>query len=258
MATIDGLTVVAPEVNVFLARAMARPRTVMYVNAHVFNLAASDAGLMHALRSADMVYCDGAGVQIGAQILGQTIPRRLTSLDWIDGFADACVRHDRSVFLLGGRPGVAERAAKHLTTAHPKLSIAGCHYGYFEKKGPASASVVRLINRTAPDFLIVGFGSPTQELWVHGNRSSLNVPTVWCIGAMMDFLSGTVSRAPAWMCERKLEWLHRLYIEPGRMWRRYLVGNVIFIGRMCRRRWDIETCRSERRPDEDRHRLSAA
>ena len=258
MAHIDGLTVVAPALRDFLARAMARPRTVMYLNAHVFNLASADSRVMRALRSADMVYCDGAGIQIGARLLRQTLRRRLTSVDWIDAFAQACVARRRSLYLLGGRPGIASRAAALLRRRHPGLLVAGTHHGYFAKHGSDTTSVIRRVNAGTVDILIVGFGSPLQEMWVHANRARLDVPTVWCVGAMMDFITGSVPRAPAWMRERKLEWLYRLGVEPRRMWRRYLLGNVFFLGRMLRRRWDIETKRSQRTPDEDRHRLSAA
>ncbi len=258
MARIEGLTIAAPEVKTFLERALAFPRTVMYVNVHVLNLAASDRKLARSLRSADLVYCDGAGVQIGARLLKQHLPRRLTSTDWIDAFCETCTRNGRSIYLLGGRRGVAERAAAALMQSHPGLPMAGCHHGYFEKEGEESRRVIQRINRAHPDFLIVGLGTPVQELWVHRNRAALDVPTVWCVGAMMDFLSGTVPRAPVWMCERKLEWLHRLWLEPGRMWRRYLVGNLLFLGRMLRGRWELETVRSERTSDENRHRLPAA
>ena len=257
-ATIDQLTVVAPEVDIFLAHAMSMPRTVMYVNAHVFNLASTDTSLMQALKQADMVYCDGAGVQLGAAILKQQMPHRLTSTDWLDRFVETCIRNNRSLFLMGGKRGIAEKAAQRLRNAHSEVNIVGCHHGYFPKGGIENAGVIRIVNQAAPDFLIVGFGSPIQEAWIARNRAALNVPTVWCVGAMMDFVSGSVRRAPLWMRERRLEWLHRLWLNPKGMWPRYLVGNLWFVGRMLRRRWQLETSRSERTQDANRHRLPAA
>src|SRR5690606_9053131 len=116
------------------------------------------------------------------------------------------------------------------------------HHGFFDKApgGPESLAVIGGINATRPDIVIVGFGMPAQERWVHDHRSALDAPVVLTGGAVFDYVSGRLRRAPAWMTGHGLEWLGRLVIEPRRLMRRYVVGNPLFLARVLRervRRW---------------------
>jgi N-acetylglucosaminyldiphosphoundecaprenol N-acetyl-beta-D-mannosaminyltransferase len=208
------------------------PKRVMYANAHVLNQSAGNARLRRTLASADLVYCDGYGVRLAAKALDVPIPHRMTGADWIWGLAELCERSGQSVYLLGSEPGVARGAAERLAATYPRLDVVGHHHGYFELGSPHDDRVVEHINACRPSILLVGMGTPKQELWVDANAHRLDVDVLWTVGALFDVVSGKVPRAPGWLADNGLEWIFRLAIEPGRMWRRYLLGNPVFVHRV--------------------------
>jgi N-acetylglucosaminyldiphosphoundecaprenol N-acetyl-beta-D-mannosaminyltransferase len=210
------------------------PRRVMYVNAHVLNQSRGNPGLRHTLQHADLVYCDGYGVRLAAQALEAAVPYRMTGADWIWDLATLCERAGLSLFLLGSEPGIAATASRRLCRRFPDLRMSGAHHGYFEIGSPHDERVVEHINERRPDILLVGMGTPKQELWVRHNARALDVDVIWTVGALFDYVSGRVPRAPGWLADNGLEWIFRLAIEPQRMWRRYLLGNPVFISRVVR------------------------
>ncbi len=227
-------------VSWMVARMERRERTVVcYVNAHAHNLASDDPWFREFLNAADVCFCDGFGVMLGARLLGARLPERLTPPDWIDRLAAACAARGQRAFLLGGAPGVAEQAAAMLGARHPGLAIAGTHHGFFDKTpgSPASAAVVAQIEAAAPDLLCVGFGMPLQERWIADHAERLRASVIMPVGAMLDYVAGVVPRAPRWLTDRGLEWAGRLVIEPRRLWRRYLLGNPRFLARVVRARF---------------------
>jgi len=210
----------------------APPKQVMYVNAHVLNQSRETPALRATLEAADLVYCDGYGVRLAAKALDAEIPHRMTGADWIWGLAALCEAADLSVYLLGSEPGVAGEAAARLATWYPKLRIAGTHHGYFSPGSAHDERVVEDINARRPDILLVGMGTPKQELWVERNAERLDTDVLWTVGALFDYVSGRVPRAPAWLSDNGLEWIFRLAVEPQRMWKRYLLGNPVFVSRV--------------------------
>ena len=208
------------------------PRKVMYVNAHVLNQSREYPELRATLETADLVYCDGYGVRLAAKALDVETPHRMTGADWIWDLATMCERSGQSLYLLGSEPGVSRQAGENLVARYPKLNVAGSHHGYFEIGSPHDERVVEDINARRPDIVLVGMGTPRQELWVEHNAHRLDVGVVWTVGALLDIVSGRVPRAPHWMADNGFEWIFRLAIEPGRMWRRYLLGNPVFISRV--------------------------
>jgi len=209
-----------------------RARRVMYANAHVLNQSRGTPALRDALECADLVYCDGYGVRLAAKALDAPIPHRMTGADWIWGLAATCELAQESVYLLGSEPGVARQAAAELGRAYPDLEVAGHHHGYFTPGSPHDDRVVEDVNARRPSILLVGMGTPKQELWVQANAHRLDVDVLWTVGALFDVVSGKVPRAPGWLADNGLEWIFRLAIEPGRMWRRYLLGNPVFVHRV--------------------------
>jgi N-acetylglucosaminyldiphosphoundecaprenol N-acetyl-beta-D-mannosaminyltransferase len=207
-------------------------RRVMYVNAHVLNQSQERPELRCALESADLVYCDGYGVRLAAKALDVEIPHRMTGADWIWGLASLCELNGQSLYLLGSEPGVAAEAGARLQRWYPRLRIAGTHHGYFETGTAHDERVMEDINAKRPDIVLVGMGSPKQELWVERWAAHLDTDVVWTVGALFDYVSGRVPRAPAWLADNGLEWIFRFAIEPNRMWRRYLVGNPQFLSRV--------------------------
>jgi N-acetylglucosaminyldiphosphoundecaprenol N-acetyl-beta-D-mannosaminyltransferase len=185
-----------------------------------------------------LVFCDGAGVMLGARLLGHHIPERITYADWIWQLAEFAEPRGFTFFFLGARPGVADKAAASLKARYPALRVVGTHHGYFDKT-PGSAeneAVIEQINAVKPNILIVGFGMPLQERWLRDNWDHIDANVALTGGAVFDYVSGELQRAPRWMTDNGLEWLGRLLIEPRRLWKRYLIGNPLFIWRVLKQR----------------------
>jgi N-acetylglucosaminyldiphosphoundecaprenol N-acetyl-beta-D-mannosaminyltransferase len=235
---VDALTV--DELHGFIndtIRTQKRAR-ILHANVHGLNLAYRDAQLRTTLNHAELVFCDGAGVQLAARILGHYIPERITYADWVWKLARFAAVEGHSLFLLGAQPGVAEAAAAALVRHAPGLRIVGTHHGYFDKTphGDESAAVVATINAAKPDILIVSFGMPIQEQWLEQYWPELESAIGLTAGAAFDYASGQLKRGPRWMTDNGLEWLARMVIEPGRLWRRYILGNPLFLIRVIRQR----------------------
>lgn len=208
------------------------------VNVHAMNLSYELPWFRRFLNQCELVFCDGFGVKLGARLLGYRIPHRYTPPDWIGRLAETACRSDLTLFFLGARPGVAEKAALQLRERFPTLRIVGTHHGYFDKTpgGKENEAVVEAINAVKPNILIVGFGMPLQERWLMVNWDRIEANVALPGGAVFDYVSGELRRAPRWMTDHGLEWLGRLLIEPRRLWRRYLVGNPRFFWRVLKQR----------------------
>ncbi|HEU4978869.1 MAG TPA: WecB/TagA/CpsF family glycosyltransferase [Solirubrobacteraceae bacterium] len=207
-------------------------RRVMYVNAHVLNQSRAIPALRDALVGADLVYCDGYGVRLAARALEVQVPHRMTGADWVWDLAALCERDGRSLYLLGSEPGVAAEAARRLRRRYPGLRIAGTHHGWFRPGSPHGERVLEDIAARAPDIVLIGMGTPKQELWAQAHAAEIETSVVWTVGALFDYVAGRVPRAPSWLADNGLEWIFRLAIEPHRMWRRYLLGNPVFVSRV--------------------------
>jgi N-acetylglucosaminyldiphosphoundecaprenol N-acetyl-beta-D-mannosaminyltransferase len=212
-------TVIAGERGIFV-----------YVNIYALNLAHSLPWFRNFLNNAALAYCDGFGVLLGARLAGFSLSHRSTPPDWISDLAAESTSKMLRIFLLGGRPGVAERAASSLTRQHPGLQVCGVHHGYFDtRQGSAdNKALIRTINEQEADILLVGMGMPLQEKWLEDNWSQLKTRVALPVGALLDYLSGEKRRPPDWMAKHGLEWAGRMYLEPRRLWRRYLLGIPLF------------------------------
>jgi N-acetylglucosaminyldiphosphoundecaprenol N-acetyl-beta-D-mannosaminyltransferase len=211
---------------------------IAYVNVHGINLAHKFPWFQQFLNTADIVFCDGFGVRWGARFLGLNISHRYTPPDWIPRLCQVCIQHDFSLFFLGGRPGVTDKSAARLKERFPSLQIVGVHHGYFDKalSSAENEAVIQRINASKPNILIIGFGMPLQERWLMENWERIEANVALTGGAVFDYISGELRRAPRWMTEHSLEWLGRLIIEPRRLWRRYLIGNMLFLWRVLKQR----------------------
>ena len=208
--------------------------TMAYANVHVLNQAYGNAQLREFLNQVDLCYCDGNGVIKGAKILGDSLPERMTGADWIWDLA-ARSEGNFKLYWLGGEPGVTAAAAQALQVSYPHLDIATDH-GFHARTGPENTQCIQRINAASPDIVLVGMGTPIQENWIAEHRKDIQAPVVWCLGATADFISGRVPRiGPTWLIERH-EWVSRLLADPKRLWRRYLIGNSLFLHRVYRQR----------------------
>lgn len=213
------------------------PAIVVFANAHALNLAARDARFRADLRRADLVLNDGSGLALAARLQGRRFPANLNGSDLTPRILAVAAAHDWSVFLLGAEPGVAEEAGERLVVANPGLRVVGTQHGFTAPS--ETADVVQAIAERAPDLLLVAMGNPHQEQWLVDNLAATGAPLGIGVGAYLDFVVQRVPRAPAWMNRAGIEWLFRLYQEPGRMWRRYVLGNPLFVWRVVRERWRV-------------------
>jgi N-acetylglucosaminyldiphosphoundecaprenol N-acetyl-beta-D-mannosaminyltransferase len=217
---------------------------VSYVNAHVLNQSFSNPELRRVLQGSDLVYCDGYGVRLAARVVGLPVPHRMTGADWVWTVAALCQESGLSLYLLGSEPGSSAEAAAALKRWYPRLDVRGTHHGYFGLDTPHSERVLEHVAEIKPDILLVGMGTPQQELWVERNHDRIDASVVWTVGALFDYVSGRVPRAPRWIADNGFEWIFRLAVDPRRMWRRYLLGNPAFLYRVLmerRRRADVRT-----------------
>jgi len=214
------------------------PRKVMYLNAHCAVIAKKDLRYKRVLNRSDLVYADGMSIVWGARLLGARIPERSTGADFLPNFCEGFAERGYRIYFLGSEPGIAEKAAGKLRERIPNLQIVGTHHGFFTPE--EEDRVLEDIARTKPHILIVGMGVPYQEQWIDVQCERLNVPVIWGVGALFDFISGELTRGPQWLVDNGFEWLCRLCVEPGRLWQRYLVGNMkfawyLFSYKMCKR-----------------------
>lgn len=218
-----------------LARLVAERRftKVSFLNAHNANIAYSDPVFAKALDDF-LVLPDGVGVDVAAKLLyGAPFPDNLNGTDFVPAFLQASTR-PLTVGLLGATRVNAEAASVKLAALAVQHSFVVIHDGYFsvaEEQG-----IVDRIEKLRPDVLLVAMGVPRQELWIARHIDARHCTLPIAVGALLDFLSGTVPRAPVWMRQLRLEWLFRLWVEPGRLWRRYVVGNPLFLLRVIRQK----------------------
>jgi exopolysaccharide biosynthesis WecB/TagA/CpsF family protein len=214
-------------------------RLVSYLNAHNVNVAFADPRYRDVLERADLVYADGMGVVWGWRRLGRALPERVNAGDFIEQFCRRAAEEGVSLFLLGSRPGVAQRAARRWADAAPGLRIVGTRPGHFGEAD--EEAVAEEIRRARPSILLVGMGVPRQELWADRWSERLGVPVVWCVGALFEYFGEGRRRAPAWMRRCGLEWAWRLALEPRRLGGRYLLGNLRFLANLRRLRRAVKS-----------------
>ncbi|MCI5144820.1 MAG: glycosyltransferase [Candidatus Electrothrix sp. AR3] len=202
---------------------------ILNVNAHCYNLMHKNPWLQDFFNQSDITFCDGAGVALGAKILGQQVPKRITYADWMWSLSAFAEHQEITFFFIGAAPGIAEKAAQKLTNRFPNLKIK-THHGYFNKSmnSEDNQRIIQQINASKANILIVGFGMPLQEKWLQENWDHLEVNIALTGGAVFDYISGELKRGPRWMTDNNLEWLARLLIEPKRLWKRYIFGNAFF------------------------------
>jgi len=205
---------------------------ICHLNVHGANMAKKNPRFLDILQTSDMVFCDGAGIVLGAKLLGQTLPKRHTGADYLTDLVDTLSKAGKTIYFLAGEPEVSEKAKTFFDTNLPEHGIVGMHHGFILNNPDLTDKVVEEINRLKPDILFVGMGMPLQEIWMDNMADRLDVRCIYCIGATLDYYTEKVSRCPKWMGEAGFEWLYRLAIEPVRMFDRYVVGNPWFMSRI--------------------------
>lgn len=231
---INNLTM--PEAIDWIVRAAEgdQPQRLCFVNADCMNLTFRNRTYAQSLLNADQVLADGIGLKVAGKILKKPIIQNVNGTDLFPRLCDRVSGTGHSFFLLGGGEGVAKGVAEWVERNHPEAKIAGIQHGFFK---PEELPEVReKIKTSGATILLVAFGAPKQDLWIQEQLEDLGPKVAMGVGGLFDFYSDRIPRAPQWMRELGLEWLFRLIQEPGRMWKRYLVGNAVFLFRVIRYR----------------------
>lgn len=213
-----------------VARAQRGQATQVYfVNAHCFNEAAHDEAYAALLAEAPFVFADGVGMAIAARFSGMHLDHNVNGTDLFPLLCEAAARESVPIALLGARPGVAQACAERITGMFPGLRVVWTGHGYLG--ADEEQATLAELNASGARMLFVAKGVPAQERWIAGHVGELAAPVVLGVGALFDFYSGAVRRAPRVVRELRSEWLYRLMLEPRRLAGRYLLGNPAFIAR---------------------------
>ncbi len=219
-----------------VGRATGKTHQIATINADFVVNALHDPELRHILQTVDMATADGTPVVLGARLLGVPLAGRVTGVDMVPALAERAAKRGYSVYLLGAKPGVAAQAGAVLQERYPGLTIVGVDSPPNVPLTEMDTSVLDAIHTAQPDILLVAFGNPKQEKWIHMHAHELYVPICIGVGGTFDMIAGITRRAPLWMQRMGLEWTYRLLQEPGRLWKRY-VRDMLHFGRFFIRQW---------------------
>lgn len=203
-----------------------------------------DREFYRVYQEADYRVCDSQLIMYASRFLGQPIAEKVSGSDLFPAFYHRYSRDEEvKIFLLGGLGGVAEQARHNINTKVGRNMVIETYsppFG-FEKDPIECQRIIEIINASGANVLAVGVGAPKQEKWIcHYRASFTSIKTFLAIGATIDFEAGNLRRAPAWMSSVGLEWLYRLMLEPGRLWKRYLVEDLAFFVLVFRQKFRLK------------------
>ena len=205
---------------------------IVAINVDVVMKIENDSYLKEITDKADMVLVDGKPLEWIAKWHKRPIKAKISGSDLVPILCKRAAEKGYSIFIIGGKEGIAEKAQQNLERDLPGIRIVGTYapaFG-FEKDEKELHRINEMISSAHPDILIACFGCPKQEKWIYENISKYDAKVSVCAGATVDFLAGNVNRAPRWMSEHGLEWFYRFLQEPKRMFKRYFVDDVKIVG----------------------------
>ena len=205
-----------------------RTHHAAFINAHCLNIAYKDRAYRKVLQECSEVFADGIGAKIGASMMGFKVEENVNGTDMFPLLAQRPYR----IYLFGGSPEVAEAALAKARALGGRAEFVGSTDGFFKNKN--EDELFAELAELKPDVLLVAMGVPKQEMWINSNLSRLPACTAIGVGGLLDFVSGRIPRAPLWMRKTNIEWCFRLYCEPVRLFKRYIIGNPLFLARVCK------------------------
>jgi N-acetylglucosaminyldiphosphoundecaprenol N-acetyl-beta-D-mannosaminyltransferase len=232
---IDNLTMAEASDKIVLLAKSAEPSQVAFVNADCVNISCKDDSYRSVLTQSKLVLADGIGIRLAGAILNQNVRENVNGTDMLPYLCTALERAGMTLYLLGGKPGIAEDASRWVAQHYPKLAIAGIQDGYFSVE--EESVVLSKMRRSKPDVVLIALGCPRQEKWIAQHLGDTGAKVLIGVGGLLDFYSGRIPRAPVWVRELGMEWFYRFYQEPGRMFHRYFVGNFTFLYRVMGERF---------------------
>lgn len=208
------------------AIARRRPLLIGVVNAAKVVHMRRDPALRGAVLDADMILADGMAVVWASRLLGEALPERVAGIDLMLSMLACGRKKGYRIYCLGATDQVLDRAVARMEEQFPGIAIVGRHSGYFERE--EEPRIAEEIHALRPDILLVGMTSPKKEQFLARWFDHMGVPVCHGVGGSFDVLAGKVKRAPRMWQRLGLEWLYRVWQEPRRMWKRYLVTNTLF------------------------------
>jgi|SRR5688500_16119098 len=208
------------------------------VNAGKIVLMHQNAQLKESVVNADIINADGQGVVWASWILGQPIVERVTGIDLMDNLVELAYRKKYKIFFFGAKDDVLNKVISHYSSKYSHSIVAGHRNGYFKKS--EERAIAQQIADSGAQILFVAITSPLKENFLYENRDLLkSVNFTMGVGGSFDVVAGFVKRAPAWMQQSGLEWAYRVYQEPKRMFKRYMVGNWKFMMLVLKHRFNL-------------------
>lgn len=208
-------------------------RVIYTPNTEIIMAAKEDNDFRDLINRGDLVIPDGIGLIYGSRIKKKPLKERVTGFDTSMELLKHANTNSYSIYLLGGKDGVAKAASEKIIMDYPNIEIAGYHHGYFKgshlglNNEPEEEKIIQEINQQKPDIIFVGFGFPKQEIWIDANRNRLNSKVIIGNGGVMDILAGNSKRAPEIFIKLNLEWFYRLLQEPSRIKRQLVLPKFI-------------------------------
>jgi N-acetylglucosaminyldiphosphoundecaprenol N-acetyl-beta-D-mannosaminyltransferase len=193
-----------------------RPHQIVTANPLMILASLKDEELAAVMEDAELVVPESSGIAWAANQCGTPLEQIVPGIDLFQAMCRVARDTQKSIFLLGAEPGVAEKAAVTLAARYPGLRIAGTHHGYFRRQEDETA-VIAQIRESAADFVFVGMSVPHQEKWIRRNLKAMGAPVVMGIGGSFDVLSGRLRRAPQWLRDLGMEWVFRTAQQPWRI-----------------------------------------
>jgi len=202
-------------------------KKIFFTNVHTIHLARKSPEFRQIVNDADLALADGSGLKIAGSIFSNPIKENLNGTDLTPIILKLAELNKWRVFFLGSKENILKDCLNKIEHDYPQLEIAGYHSGFFSKE--ETPFLIKKINESLPDILLVGMGSPIQETFIHNYSDKLNAAACFAVGGLFDFLSGYKKRAPALIRKAGLEWLFRFFSDPKTKWDRIFIEIPVFL-----------------------------
>ena len=204
-----------------------KPTQHVVINASKVNLMEKDEKLRKIVNDCPIINADGASIVWAPKVLGVPLTERVNGIDLFLKLVEIANEKQYKIYLFGAKEEVVCKVKSIFEEKYPNLQIVVFRNGYFTEAD--EDDIVKDMQKSGADMLFVAFSSPKKEYWVHKYIKQLNIPFVMGVGGSFDVVVGVTKRAPLWMQKCGLEWFYRFIQEPGRMWKRYIIGNAKFV-----------------------------
>lgn len=213
------------EIEKIIARGV--PTQHVVINASKVNLMEADPELASIVNECPLINADGASIVWAAKKLGVPLGERVTGIDLFQRLVGLASEKGYRIYLFGAKEEVVTKVKAIFEDRYPGIQIAGYRNGYFTEVD--EPQIVSDMAASGADMMFVAFSSPKKEYWVHKYIDQIGIPFVMGVGGSFDVVAGVTDRAPTWMQKHGLEWFYRFIQEPGRLWKRYIIGNLKFV-----------------------------